>query len=57
VNVTYSQVSYSITLAESTGMGQQGKQIAGNYHIWVSNLRKDIDGELARASRAEGSGP
>jgi hypothetical protein len=46
VNITYSQQAYSITLAASTNLRQEGDEIHKRYNKSIRRLERDIDDNL-----------
>lgn len=49
INITYSQQAYSITLAGSTNLRQEGDEIHKRYNKWIRQLERSIDDRLATA--------
>lgn len=47
INVTYSQQAYSITLAGSTNLRQEGDEVHKRYNRWVRLLEQTIDDRLS----------
>ncbi|HKW55185.1 MAG TPA: hypothetical protein VJO12_15945 [Stellaceae bacterium] len=47
INVTYSQQAYSITLAGSTNLRQEGDEVHKKYNKWVRQLEREIDDRLS----------
>jgi hypothetical protein len=52
INVTYSQQAYSITLAGSTNLRQEGDEIHKRYNRWIRLLERAIDDRLAMVGYA-----
>jgi hypothetical protein len=46
INITYSQQAYSITLAGSTNLRQEGDEIHKKYNKWIRQLERSIDDRL-----------
>lgn len=49
INITYTQQAYSITLADSTNLRQEGDEVHKKYNKWISALQREIDGRLSTA--------
>lgn len=52
INISYTQQSYSITLADSMNLRQEGDEIHKKYNKWIHLLQKDIDERLYSAGLA-----
>jgi hypothetical protein len=50
VDIIYDQTAYSITLASSTNLHQEGDEIDKRYDKWIRGLEKDIDRSLERTA-------
>jgi hypothetical protein len=50
VNITYTDMGYSITLTDSKGFGQKGDTINGRANRWIKNLEADIAKQLEIAA-------
>jgi hypothetical protein len=46
INITYSQQAYSITLAGSTNLRQEGDEVHKKYNKWIRQLERSIDDRL-----------
>jgi hypothetical protein len=49
INITYTQQTYSITLADSTNLRQEGDEVHKKYNKWIRALQREIDGRLSTA--------
>jgi hypothetical protein len=49
INITYTQQAYSITLADSTNLRQEGDEVHKKYNKWIRALQREIDGRLSTA--------
>jgi hypothetical protein len=48
VDIAYDQRAYSVTLASSSNLHQEGDEISKIYVKWIRRLEKDIDRSLER---------
>ena len=49
INITYTRQAYSITLADSTNLRQEGDEVHKKYNKWIRALQREIDGRLSTA--------
>ncbi len=52
IDISYTQQSYSITLADSVNLRQEGGEIHKKYNKWIRLLQSDIDDRLYSAGLA-----
>ncbi len=52
IDISYTQQSYSITLADSVNLRQEGGEIHKKYNKWIRLLERDIDERLYSAGLA-----